>query len=119
MKSQGHGVTVSEPVSRSPERPARPLWLDGKDTRLALLAEIDRRRSRAAQLEGDTQQSVSPQSRGATAQVLFRARRETLKALEDYSNALSLRGWPTPPKMVREIQLLRSLLGITRPGPNR
>jgi hypothetical protein len=32
--------------------------------------------------------------------------------LENYSAALRLRGWPTPPKMVRETQLLRSLCGI-------
>jgi hypothetical protein len=92
--------------------------VDGEQTRQALLAEISRSKGRAAQLEGEAQQSVSPHSRGATAQTLFRARRDTLTALENYSAALRLRGWPTPPKMVREIQLLRSLLGIRCPGPD-
>jgi hypothetical protein len=95
---------------------AGPVRVDGEETRQALLAEISRRKSRAAQLEAEMQQSVSPQSRGATAQTVFRARRDTLRALENYSEALRLRGWPTPPKMVNEIQLLRSLLGIRGTG---
>jgi hypothetical protein len=90
--------------------------VDGEQIRQAMLAEIARRKSRAAQLEREMQQSVSPQSRGATAQTVFRARRDTLKALENYSEALRLRGWPTPPKMVNEIRLLRSLLGIRSTG---
>ena len=92
------------------------MGVDGERTRQALLAEISRCRSRAAHLEGELQQSVSPYSRGAAAQMLFRARRDTLDALESYSTALRLRGWPTPPKMLREIQLLRSLLGIRSSG---
>lgn len=114
MNAQGQAVTVRQPSSKSPEHPGRPLWVDGENRRRALLAEIARRRSRAAQLESEAQQSVSPQSRGATAQALVRARRDTLKALEDYSDTLCLRGWPTPPKMVREIHMLRSLCGMTK-----
>jgi hypothetical protein len=95
----------SQPTNRTPE----PLRVDGEKTRQALLAEVYRTKGRMAQLERETQ---GHQTRGATAQALLRARVETLEALENYSAALRLRGWPTPPKMVRETQLLRSLCGI-------
>jgi len=67
-----------------------------------LLAEV--LRTRQIQLEEQGQ-------RGATAQTLLPFRRATLKALENYTGALHQRGWPTPPQMHRDIQLLRGLCG--------
>jgi hypothetical protein len=126
MRRLGSGgpISLGEPMNyahslRMPEsqprvRTSEPVSLDGEKTRQALLAEVYRTRSRAAQLERDAQGSVTHQSRGGTAQTLLRARWDTLEALENYSAALRLRGWPTPLKMVHEIQLLRSLCGVTR-----
>ena len=37
---------------------------------------------------------------------------DSLKALEAYARAVHGRGWPVPPKMRAEIQLLRSLCGV-------
>jgi|tagenome__1003787_1003787.scaffolds.fasta_scaffold17183349_1 hypothetical protein len=68
----------------------------------ALLEEVSRSRRRAAQLANEASGGVTPLD-------LLAARRTALRALEDYSAALSLRGWPTPPKLVREMQLLRTL----------
>jgi hypothetical protein len=39
-------------------------------------------------------------------------RKASLKALETYSRELHRHGWPVPPKMMLEIQLLRSLCGV-------
>lgn len=67
-----------------------------------LLAEVVR--TRQIQLEEQGQ-------RGATAQTLLPVRRATLQALENYTVALHQRGWPTPPQMRRDIQILRALCG--------
>lgn len=109
----GLGLAVWQPVSKPTGRTSSgPAWVDGERTRQALLAEVFRSKSRTAQLERGTQAGTTHQ----TPRALLRARRDTLEALENYSTALGLRGWPTPPKMAREIQLLRSLCGIRRPG---
>ena len=66
-----------------------------------LLAEV--LRTRQIQLE---------EQRGASAQTLLPVRRASLQALENYTVALHQRGWPTPPRMSRDIQLLRALCGV-------
>jgi len=68
-----------------------------------LLAEV--LRTRQIQLEEQGQ-------RGASAQTLLPVRRASLQALENYTVALHQRGWPTPPRMSRDIQLLRALCGV-------
>jgi hypothetical protein len=98
------GQLAPEPTDRAP----RPVRANDEKTRQALLAEVYRSRSRAAQLERDGQG-------GATPKTLLAARLAALRALEDYSAALRLRGWPTPRKLAREMQLLRCLCGIRRP----
>lgn len=66
----------------------------------ALLAEVFRTRE-----DQHTQQS----RRGTSAHDLHAARAAALQALEGYAVALHERGWPVPPKMRTDIQLLRSL----------
>jgi hypothetical protein len=66
----------------------------------ALLAEVFRTRE-----DQHTQQS----RRGTSAHDLHAARAAALRALEGYAVALHDRGWPVPPKMRTDIQLLRSL----------
>jgi hypothetical protein len=66
----------------------------------ALLDEVFRTRE-----DQHTQQS----RRGTSAHDLHSARAAALHALEGYAVALQERGWPVPPKMRTDIQLLRSL----------
>jgi hypothetical protein len=101
---------MGEPESKPTDVRPGPVRVNGEDARKALLAEVFRSRSRAAQLEREP-------PGGATQLTLLRARSATLDALENYSAALRLRGWPTPSSMAREIHLLRSLCG--RPRPER
>lgn len=106
------GQHASKPTDRTPG----PAGADGEKARQALLAEVYRTRSRAAQLERETQEvATNHQTRGARPQILLRARLDTLEALENYRAALSLRGWPTPSRMALEIHLLRSLAGYRTP----
>lgn len=70
-----------------------------------LLSEVLRTRKIQSQRQGQ---------RGVTAQALLTTRRAALRALEDYTAALRRRGWPTPPQMARDIQLLRALCGVDR-----
>ncbi|RYP84430.1 hypothetical protein EKO23_15510 [Nocardioides guangzhouensis] len=76
--------------------------LRGQDEFPALLAEV--RRTRAAQHEA---QRLVP----GRADYLLKARKASLNALEAYASALDRHGWPLPPKMRLEIQLLRALCG--------
>jgi hypothetical protein len=92
-------MSQSELSAADPTR--APGWVDQKALE-ALLAEVNRCRSGVAGLEKEAQD-------GATALTLLRARRAALDALESYSAALTLRGWPTPRKIVLDIHLLRSL----------
>lgn len=101
------GVAVGQPVYESTDRTPGSVRADSEWARQVMLAEVFRRRSRAAELERETQDKTSPLT-------LLRARQDILEALENYSAALRLRGWPTPTKMTREIHLLRSLLGRAR-----
>ena len=96
------GGPGSGPAERAPETGPPEV---GESLR-SLLLEVHR--ARAAQVEEQA-------GRGATAQTLLPVRRATLEALENYNVALRLRGWPTPPQMRLDIQLLRSLCGVTRP----
>src|SRR5215212_2092929 len=106
------GTAVAQPASApTPGTPGR-IWRNDESTRQALLAEVHRTRSRAAQLEKEA-------AAGATSVPLLRARRAALQALENYSAALSLHGWPTPRRMVCDIQLLRSLCASRRPHWDR
>jgi hypothetical protein len=70
-----------------------------------LLEEVFR--TRAARVEGQKQKGATPQS-------LLPVRRAALRALEDYDLALRRHGWPTPPAMHRDIELLRALCGTRR-----
>jgi hypothetical protein len=70
----------------------------------ALMDEVVR--ARAAQDQVRTRSSVAPEE-------LRRARRAHLRALENYALALDRLGWPPPPKLCREMHLLRSLCGVT------
>jgi hypothetical protein len=90
---------VGEPDGTDTSRP-------DPDDLPGLLAEV--RRTRTAQHE--TQQLV-----GASALSMVPARRASLAALEAYAGALDRRGWPVPPKMRRDLQLLRSLCGPLYP----
>jgi hypothetical protein len=87
------GVTVGQSSSASAEGAPRPVSANHEKTRQSLLAEVHRTRSRAAQLEREA-------AAGATSVPLLRARRAALEALENYSAALGLGGWPTPRRMV-------------------
>jgi hypothetical protein len=61
-------------------------------------------------------QHVQQSRRGTSANDLHAARAASLRALEGYAVALQVRGWPVPPKMRTDIQLLRSL--CDPPGRN-
>jgi hypothetical protein len=50
---------------------------------------------------------------GAPAESLATARRGTLRALEDYRDALDCLAWPVPRRIQQEIRLHRALCGIT------
>jgi hypothetical protein len=83
----------------------------GADDLPGLLAEVFRTRE---------DQHVQQSRRGSSAHDLHTARAAALRALEGYAGALHERGWPVPPKMRTDIQLLRSLCGpvsrVQRPG---
>jgi len=98
----------SAPTDRTPG----PVSANDEETRQALLTQISRSQSRMALLASSAPGNATPQT-------LLAARRATLRALENYSAALSVHGWPTPRRMVRDIQLLRRLCGITRPSLHR
>ncbi|HSV41470.1 MAG TPA: hypothetical protein VLI04_22085 [Nocardioidaceae bacterium] len=51
---------------------------------------------------------------GINADSLATARSATLRALEDFAAALEDRGWPVPPVIQRDLQLLRALSSIPR-----
>jgi hypothetical protein len=110
---------VGEPESRPADRSPELVRADDESTRRALLAEVYRSKDRVAQIEREMPLGKGRRDRGPTAQVLLEARRNALQALENYSAALRLRGWPTPTKMVREIHLLRSLCGQASAGVPR
>jgi hypothetical protein len=101
---------VGQPESRPTDR-SEQVRADNEDTPRALLAEVYRSKSRTAQIARDTPRVRSRLERSRADQRVLRAREDTLEALENYSAALRLRGWPTPTKMGREIRLLRSLCG--------
>jgi len=69
-----------------------------------LLGEV--RRTRTAQHEAQ-------QQGGATFWSMRSARLASLTALETYAGVLDRNGWPVPPRMRFDIQLLRSLCGRT------
>ncbi len=69
-----------------------------------LLAEV--RRTRTAQHE--TLMTV-----GANSAFMFPVHHDSLQALEAYARAVHVHGWPVPPRMRAEIQLLRSLCGVS------
>ena len=112
---KGRGVAVGQHASEPTGRTPGPAGANGERARQALLAEVYRTRSRAAQLERETQKVATHQTRRATPQTLLRARLDTLEALENYRAALSLCGWPIPSRMALEIHLLRSLAGYRTP----
>jgi hypothetical protein len=58
-------------------------------------------------VQHDTLMSV-----GASSAFMLPVQHDSLKALEAYARAVHGRGWPVPPKMRAEIQLLRSLCGV-------
>ena len=74
----------------------------------ALLAEV--RRARTAQHQTQGLKPARPEH-------MLPARKATLSALEAYASALDRHGWPVPPRMRLDIQLLRSLCGPQRPRP--
>jgi hypothetical protein len=86
----------SNPGRSSPQRPSQ-------DDLPHLLAEV--RRTRTAQHE--TLMNV-----GANSALMLPVQHDSLEALEAYARAVHVHGWPVPPKMRAEIQLLRSLCGV-------
>jgi len=83
--------------------------MDRADLRV-LLDEV--LRTRAVQREEQIQG-------GSSALLLLPAmRREALTALENYADALEDRGYPLPPKMRLELNLLRSMCGPVRHPPS-
>jgi hypothetical protein len=50
---------------------------------------------------------------GGPADAMTTARRGTLRALEDYCDALESLAWPVPRRIQQEIRLHRALCGIT------
>jgi hypothetical protein len=84
--------------------------IGGEEELRVLLEEVFRTRA---------DQQAQQSRRGSNAHELHAARSASLEALEGYAGALTERGWPLPPRMRNDIQLLRSLCGQRGWAPRR
>jgi hypothetical protein len=69
----------------------------------ALFDEVIRTRGRQRQEQA---------RRGASNASMLPAREASLQALQDYIDALDVRGWPVPPKMRLDLNLLRAICNV-------
>jgi hypothetical protein len=106
--SPGEAVAMCELGTGPSDRPASAAG-NGENSLRVLLLEVQLTRARHARYQVE---------RGASTQTLLPVRRAALRALENYSSALRQHGWPTPPQMKLDIQLLRALCGIQSPDPS-
>jgi hypothetical protein len=87
----------------------------GEPRHRSLLSQVDLEDLLAEVVRTRNAQQEAQRQRGATTEALRPARLSALAALEAYAGALDRHGWPMPPRMRFDIQLLRSLCG--RDGP--